>query len=74
MDFDQIEFDELTRRAADLTLEAADVPRLLKVRLGAEHDLVKSAEQMLGSLETFVRALRAFHGSRDEDRVDAARR
>jgi hypothetical protein len=62
MNFDQSEFDELTRKAAELTLETADVSRLLRVRLGPEHDLAKSAEEMLGKLEAFVRELRSFHG------------
>jgi len=60
MDLNQSDFDELARRAAQLTLEAADVPRFLKVRFGAEHELAKSADEMLGLLEKFVRELRSF--------------
>jgi hypothetical protein len=74
MDFDQTELNELTRKAAELTLETADVSRLLRVRLGPEHDLAKSAEEMLGSLESFLRALRCFPGSPDDERGGAARR
>ena len=60
MNFNQSDFDELARRAAQLTLEAADVPRFLKVRFGPEHELAKSADEMLGRLETLVRELRSF--------------
>lgn len=63
MYFDQSDFNDLTRKAADLILETADVPRLIKLRLGAEHELAKSAELMLDRLEAFVRELRSYHGS-----------
>lgn len=66
MNFDQTDFNELTRRAAELVLETADVPRLIKLRLGSEHELAKSAEEMLGRLETFVRELRAYDASADK--------
>lgn len=72
MDFNQNEFNELTRKAAELTLETADVSRLLRVRLGPEHDLAKSAEQMLGKLEIFVRELRSFRASPDPEHVAGA--
>jgi hypothetical protein len=72
MNFDQAELNELTRKAAELTLETADVSRLLRVRLGPEHDLAKSAEEMLGRLESFVRELRSFRSSPDDTRDDAA--
>jgi len=62
MVFDQSDFNELTRKAAEVTLQAADVPRLLRLRLGPEHELSKAAEEMLGRLETLVRELRSFHG------------
>jgi len=58
MVFDQSDFNELTRKAAEVTLQAADVPRLLRLRLGPEHELSKAAEEM----ETLVRELRSFHG------------
>ena len=60
MDFNQDDFIDLARRAASLTVEAADVPRFLKLRFGPEHELAKSADQMLAMLETFVRELRSF--------------
>lgn len=60
MNSSQSELNELTRKAADLILETADVPRLLKLRLGPEHELAKSAEQMLDTLESFIRELRSF--------------
>jgi hypothetical protein len=72
MPFDQIAFNELTRKAAELTLETADVPRLLRLRLGPEHELSQAAEEMLGRLEAFVRELRSFHGSPETDQTDTA--
>ena len=72
MPFDQSDFDELTRKAAELTLETADVPRLLRLRLGPEHELAKAADEMLRRLESFVRELRSFHGSAETDQSDTA--
>jgi len=72
MNFNQREFDDLARRAAELTLEAADVPRFLKLRLGSEHELAKSADEMLGALESFVRELRSFQAVPGNSRRDAA--
>ncbi len=72
MDFNQSDFDELARRAAQLTLEAADVPRFLKVRFGPEHELAKSADEMLGMLETFVRELRSFQAISAGSKRDAS--
>jgi hypothetical protein len=60
--FDAKEFNDLTRRASDLLLDTMDIPRLLRTRLGAEHQVVASADEMLRSLETFVHELRLFHG------------
>ena len=72
MPFDQSDFNELTRRAAELTSETADVPRLLRLRLGPEHELAKAAEEMLGRLEAFVRELRSFHRVPETDQTDGA--
>ena len=72
MPFDQSDFNELTRKAAELTLATADVPRLLRLRLGPEHELAKAADEMLGRLETLVRELRSFHGSSETRRSDTA--
>ena len=65
MDFDQSDVNGLTRRATDLSAETADVARLLRVRLGADHQLTRSANEMIGSLEAFVRELRSFSASAD---------
>ncbi len=72
MNFNQRDFDDLARRAAELTLETADVPRFLKLRLGSEHELAKSADEMLGVLETFVRELRSFQAVPRNAHPDAA--
>ena len=71
MPFDQSDFNELTRKASELTLDIADVPRLLRLRLGPDHELAKAAEEMLGRLETFVRELRSFHGPPETDQSDS---
>ena len=71
MPFDQTDFNELTRKAAELTLETADVPRLLRLRLGSEHELARAAEEMLGRLETFLREMRSFHGVPEADQSDS---
>ncbi len=60
MIIDARELNELTRRATDLMSETADVPRLLRNRLGEQHQLAQAAEEMQGSIETFVRELRCF--------------
>jgi len=63
MYFDQSEFNELATRAAALTRDIADVPRLLRARLGPGHDLAQSAEEMLNTLEQLVHALRSYTGA-----------
>ncbi|HTB20866.1 MAG TPA: hypothetical protein VK708_22235 [Bryobacteraceae bacterium] len=60
MIIDARELNELTRRATQLMSETADVPRVLRNRLGAEHHLAQAAEAMQGSIEDFVRELRCF--------------
>ena len=60
MIIDARELNELTRRATDLMSETADVPRVLRNRLGEQHGLVQAAEEMQGSIESFVRELRCF--------------
>jgi hypothetical protein len=69
INFDAKEFNDLTRRASDLLLDTMDIPRLLRTRLGAEHQVVGSADEMLRSLETFVHELRLFHGPVESDRM-----
>jgi len=55
--------NELTRKAADLMSDTEDVARLLKARLGAEHALVRSANDMHASLESLARELRCLCAS-----------
>lgn len=63
MNIDARELNELTRKATDLMSETADVPRVLRNRLGDQHQLSLAAEEMLGSIEIFVRELRCFDAS-----------
>jgi hypothetical protein len=60
MIIDSRELNDLTRRATDLMSETADVPRILRNRLGEQHHLAQAAEAMQGSIEDFVRELRCF--------------
>lgn len=60
MSIDTRELNDLTRRATELMSETADVPRLLRTRLGDQHGLAHAAEEMQGSIENFVRELRCF--------------
>ena len=60
MIIDARELNELTRKATELMSETADVPRVLRNRLGEQHQLAQAAEEMQGSIETFVRELRCF--------------
>jgi hypothetical protein len=57
---DPRELNELTRKATELMSETADVPTVLRNRLGDQHELARAAQEMLGSIETFVRELRSF--------------
>lgn len=60
MIIDARELNELTRRATELMSETADVPRVLRNRLGEHHKLVQAAAEMQESIETFVQELRCF--------------
>ena len=60
MIIDTRELNDLTRRATELMSETADVPRVLRNRLGEQHQLAQAAEEMQGSIESFVRELRCF--------------
>jgi len=60
MTIDARELNELTRKATDLMSDTADVPRVLRNRLGEEHHLAQAAEEMQGSIESLVRELRCF--------------
>jgi hypothetical protein len=60
MTIDARELNEFTRKATDLMSETSDVPRILRNQLGENHQLAQAAEEMLGSIENFVRELRCF--------------
>jgi hypothetical protein len=70
--FDNADFNELARKAAALTLESAEIPRLLSMRLGPDHPLTRAAEEMLESLQVLSRELRSFHASDARDRLEIA--
>ena len=71
MIIDARELNALTRRATDLMSETADVPRVLRNRLGGQHPLVQTAEEMQASIEDFVRELRCFDISAQIVEADA---
>jgi hypothetical protein len=60
MNFDTRGFSELSRRATEMMSDVADVPMVLRSRLGEQHELTRTANQMAASIETFVRELRSF--------------
>jgi hypothetical protein len=66
------EFNELTRKANDLMSETEDVARLLKARLGAEHEVVRSANDMHQSLEILAHELRSFCASADRNAIEVS--
>lgn len=75
MTLDTRELNEFTRKATELMSETSDVPRILRNRLGEQHRLAQAAEQMLGSIEQFVRELRCFDISAENpgrDRIEAS--
>ena len=63
MNIDPREFNELGRKAAELMSDTADVPSVLRNRLGEQHELTRAAEQMVASIETLMRELRSFDAS-----------
>lgn len=63
MTLDTRELNEFTRKATELMAETSDVPRILRNQLGEQHRLAQAAEEMLGSIEQFVRELRNFDNS-----------
>ena len=70
MHVNQTNLYELTRKATDLMSDTEEVARLLKARLGADHELVHSANEMHGSLETLAHELRSFSsGNHNESDV-----
>jgi len=70
MNFDTRGFSALTRKATELMWETADVPTLLKSRLGEQHELTRAAGEMVASIETFVRELRSFDASAEPVTTD----
>jgi hypothetical protein len=70
MSIDLREFNELSRRAADLLSDTADVPGVLRNCLGEQHELTHSAERMAASIEAFVRELRSFDVSAEAAAAD----
>lgn len=71
MIIDARELNELTRKATELMSETADVPRVLRNRLGEQHQLAQAAEEMQGSIEKFVQELRCFDVSAQALEADA---
>jgi hypothetical protein len=71
MNFDTRGFSDLTRKATELLSETADVPIVLRTRLGEQHQLTRAAGEMVASIETFVRELRSFDASADPVVTDA---
>jgi hypothetical protein len=63
MNFDTRGFSNLTRKATEMMLDTADVPNVLRSRLGEQHELTRAAGEMVASIETFVRELRSFDAS-----------
>jgi hypothetical protein len=72
MQINQSELNELTRKANDLTSDTEDVARLLKARLGAEHEVVRSANDMHESMETLAHELRSFCTSANLDEIEVS--
>lgn len=72
MNVDTRELNDWTRRATDLMSETGDVPRVLRTRLGEQHELARAAEEMLASIEVFVHELRRFDISAATAEADAS--
>lgn len=60
MSIDVRELSDFRRRATELMAETSDVPTILRSRLGEQHQLARAADEMVGSIEDFLRALRSF--------------
>ena len=67
MHVNQSELNDLTRRATDLISDIEDVASLLKARLGAEHAIVRSANDMHESLGALAHELYSFCASANHD-------
>jgi hypothetical protein len=66
MPLTQQEVDELANRVSDLKSEASEVSVLLQVRLGREHELAASADNVKAAAEALLRQLRRFTVSKSE--------
>lgn len=66
------ELNELTRKATDLTSDTEDVARLLKTRLGAGHEIVRSANDMHESLAILAHELRSFCASANHNEIEVS--
>jgi hypothetical protein len=66
------ELNDLTRKANDLMCDTEDVARLLKARLGADHEVVRSANDMHESLESLAQELRSFCASASHDEIEVS--
>jgi hypothetical protein len=71
VNFDTRGFGELSRKAAEMMSDVADVPIVLRSRLGEQHELTRAANQMAASIETFVRELRSFDATSEPSPGDA---
>lgn len=72
MHVNQSELNELARKANELISETEDVARLLKARLGAEHAVVRSANDMHESLGALAHELRSFCASGNHDEIEVS--
>jgi hypothetical protein len=72
MRVNQSDLNELTRKANDLMSDTEDVSRLLKARLGAEHEVVRSANDMHESLEALSHELRSFCASANHNEIEVS--
>jgi hypothetical protein len=66
------ELNELTRKANDLVRDTEEVAHLLQRRLGFEHDIVRSADEMHRSLETLAQELRSFCASAKPNELEVS--
>ena len=71
MQVNQTNLYELTRKATDLMTDTQEIARLLKARLGADHDLSHSAHELQASLETLAHELRCF-SSENRAQIDVS--
>ena len=72
MHVNQSDLNELTRKANALMSDTEDVARLLKSRLGAEHEIVRSANDMHESLESLAQELRSFCASANHNDIEVS--